>query len=311
MRVVFSLHKSNMLYGGLTRSLETAVMSYKRWFPFNKVYLVSDSKEKSWRKAIYEKYKENRKKDTDIDWEFVYTAYSEFKEQISEKGFKILEKSGIEGDDWISYITEISNNQGVCNIIISNDYDIKQLLKFDINDMYINIMTNEIFNKTKTFMPKNYEIFINKLKKFNNGDIFNLNNNGEFLTLLKNFTERNEIVEIDPVESLLIKIISGDSSDNIDSICITYGVTGKKRGIGEAGAKSIMEKYVQEFGEPKIEDSELEENIADLVLEKRKLNSSHTDEIIKNIKINKQLVYLRLHNIPNKIVDSMKTIYEN
>ena len=72
-----------------------------------------------------------------------------------------------------------------------------------------------------------------------------------------------------------------------------------------------MEKYVQEFGEPKIEDSELEENIADLVLEKRKLNSSHTDEIIKNIKINKQLVYLRLHNIPNKIVDSMKTIYEN
>ena len=63
MRVVFSLNKSNILYGNLTRALETAVLSYKQWFPFQNVYLVSDSKDKSWRKSIYSKYKENRKKD--------------------------------------------------------------------------------------------------------------------------------------------------------------------------------------------------------------------------------------------------------
>ncbi len=65
--------------------------------------------------------------------------------------FKILETPGIEGDDWISFITETSNKEGISNIIVSNDYDIKQLLKFDINDNWINIMTNEIFNKTKLF----------------------------------------------------------------------------------------------------------------------------------------------------------------
>lgn len=43
--------------------------------PFTNIYLVSDSKEKSWRKKIVDDYKGTNKKDTDIDWNFVYTAY--------------------------------------------------------------------------------------------------------------------------------------------------------------------------------------------------------------------------------------------
>lgn len=306
MRAVFSLQKSNMLYGNLTRALETIVMSYKRWHPFEKVYLVSDSKEKSWRKALYEKYKATRKRDSDIDWEFVYNSYSEFKESISTKGFKILETNGIEGDDWIAYITETSNKNGISNIIVSNDYDIKQLLRYDINDNYINIMTNEIFNKTKLFMPENYTIFLNKLKKFNNNDIFTLTNNPEFFKLITLFIEKNEVIEINPVESLIIKILSGDDSDNIDSVWTTYGANGRKRGIGESGAKSILEKYITEFGDPQLNDPSLVENLADLVMEKRKVNSIYTDDIIRNIKLNKQLVNLELSNIPNEIVETMK-----
>ena len=306
MRSVYSLSKSNMLYGNLTRALETSVMNYRRWFPFEKIYLVSDSKEKSWRKALYDKYKENRKRDTDIDWEFVYNSYAEFKEYISTKGFKILETNGIEGDDWISYIVETSNKKGISNLIVSNDYDIKQLLKYDTNEDYINIMTNEIFNKTKLFMPKNYTIFFNKLKKFNNNDIFTLTNNPEFYKLISGFLEKHEVVEINPVESLLIKMISGDTSDNIESVYITYGVNGKRRGIGSSGAESIIFNYSTEFGEPLLEDPNLISNIADLVMEKRKVNSSHTDDIIKNINLNQKLVDLRLLNLPNEIVSKMK-----
>ena len=306
MRVVFSLSKSNILYGNLTRALETAVVSYKQWFPFQNVYLVSDSKDKSWRKSIYSKYKENRKKDTDIDWAFVYNSYKEFKEQITEKGFQVLETSGIEGDDWISYITETSNNKGISNIIVSNDYDIKQLLRFDSNDMYINIMSNEIFNKTKLFMPKNYTIFLNKLKKYNNNDIFNLNDNGDFINLLTSFIEKYEVTEVNPIESLLVKMICGDTSDNIDSIWTTYSTTGKKRGIGEAGSISLLEKYVKEFGHPIIDDPDLINNIADLVLEKRKVNSIYTDDIIKNINLNRKLVELKLSNLPKEITEKMR-----
>ena len=310
MRVVFSLNKSNILYGNLTRALETAVLSYKQWFPFQNVYLVSDSKDKSWRKSIYSKYKENRKKDTDIDWEFVYNSYREFKEQISNRGFKVLETSGIEGDDWISFITETSNNTGHSNIIVSNDYDIKQLLRFDINDMYINIMSNEIFNKTKLFMPKNYSIFLNKLKKYNNNDIFNLNDNGEFINLLGSFIEKYEVSEVNSTECLLVKMISGDTSDNIDSVWVTYGANGRKRGIGETGAESIVEKYVQEFGDPVLDDPDLIANIADLVLEKRKVNSIYTDYIINNIKLNQQLVFLKLSNLPETTVNKMREKFE-
>ena len=310
MKAVYTLSKSNMLYGNLNRALEMNVMNYRKWFPFNKIYLVSDSKEKSWRKKIYDKYKGNRKKDESIDWEFVYSAYSEFKEYISTKGFKILEISGIEGDDWIAYVTQISNKEGISNIIVSNDYDIKQLLTYDINDNYINIMTNEIFNKTKLFLPKNYTIFISKLKKQNNNDIFTLSNNSEFLNLINSFLEKHEIVEINPIDSLLIKMISGDDSDNIESVWVTYGANGRKRGIGQKGAESIVEKYIEEFGEPTLEDDDLITNITDLVIEKRKVNSIYTDDIINNINLNKQLVDLRLSNLPEDILEKMKKIYE-
>lgn len=310
MRVVFTLHKSNMLYGGLTKSLEIAVTNYRKWFPFEKVYLVSDSKDKSWRKSLYSKYKENRKKDTDIDWNFVYDQYKEFKDYISTKGFKILETSSIEGDDWISYIIENSNKKGMSNIIVSNDHDIKQLLRFDTNDNYINIMTNEIFNKTKLFMPRNYEMFINNVKKMDNDDIFNLNDNNEFIKLLLNFIEQYEVQEISPIESLLVKIISGDTSDNIDSIWITYSETGKKRGIGQAGAESIVEQYVKEFGDPYLEDPDLDMNIADLVMEKRKVNAKHVDEILSNIRLNKQLVNLQLSNFPEELLRLMNDKFE-
>jgi 5'-3' exonuclease len=310
MRVVFTLAKSNMLYGSLNRSLETAVTSYRKWFPFDKVYLVSDSKDKSWRKSLYTKYKENRKKDTDIDWNFVYTQYKEFKDNMSTKGFKILETSGIEGDDWISYITEISNKKGMSNIIVSNDHDIKQLLRYDTNDNYINIMTNEIFNKTKLFMPRNYEIFFNNLKKMDNNDIFNLNDNNDFLKLINGFIEQYEVQEINSIESLLIKIISGDTSDNIDSVWVTYTDTGKKRGIGQAGAESIVEQYIKEFGDPYLEDPDLDLNIADLVMEKRKVNSTYTNDILNNIKLNKQLVNLQLSNFPKETLKLMTDNFE-
>jgi 5'-3' exonuclease len=170
-------------------------------------------------------------------------------------------------------------------------------------------MTNEIFNKTKLFMPKNYEIFLNKLKKINNMDIFNLNDNADFIAFMNGFIEKYEVQEVNPIESLLVKIISGDTSDNIDSIWTTYN-NGKKRGIGETGAESIVEKYVQEFGDPHLDDPDLDANIADLVMEKRKVNSIYTDDILKNIKLNKQLVNLQLSNLPEETVNLMKEKYE-
>ena len=305
----FTLHKNNLLFGALHKSLEVTINNYRKWYPFANVYLVSDSKEKSWRKQLTTSYKATRKKDSDIDWNFVYGAYGEFKESL--KGFvKVLEAPHVEGDDWISYLVTKANKEGRSTIIVSNDYDIKQIVSYGIDPLFVNIMTNEMYNKEKLFLPKNYQIFLNKVSKLPSDDIFNLNDNSDFLGLMNKFMSKYEIHEINPVESLMVKIISGDVSDNIGSV---WSVTknGKKRGIGGKGAQAIYNEYILEFGEVNLSDPDLYENIADLICEKKKLSKTQIEPIVENIKGNMKLIDLRLHNLPIEILQKMETGYEN
>lgn len=303
----FTLHKNNLLFGALYKSLENTISNYRKWYPFANVYLVSDSKEKSWRKQLTTNYKANRKKDSDIDWTFVYNVYGEFKESIKSQ-VKVLEAPHVEGDDWISFLTHKANNEGRSCIIVSNDYDIKQIVKYTIDPLCINVMTNEMYNREKLFLPKNYQVFINKVSKMPNDDIFNLNDNNEFLKLIDRFINKYEINEIDSIESLIIKIISGDISDNITSVW-SQNKNGKKRGIGEKGAKSIYDEYIVEFGEVNMLDPDLYENIADLICEKKKLSKTQISSIVSNIQSNVKLVDLRITNLPNEIIDKMEDKY--
>jgi len=303
----FTLHKNNLLFGALHKSLENTVNNYRKWYPFANVYLVSDSKEKSWRKQLTTNYKATRKKDSDIDWQFVYNAYGEFKDSM--RGLvKILEAPHVEGDDWISFLVTKANKEGRSAIIVSNDYDIKQIVNYGLDPLFINIMTNEMYNKEKLFLPRNYQVFLNKVSKLPSDDIFSLNDNTDFLLLLDRFINKYEINEIDPVESLMIKVISGDTSDNIGSV---WSVTknGKKRGIGDKGAKTIYDEYLQEFGEVNLGDPDLYENIADLICEKKKLSKTQIESIVENIKGNMRLIDLRLHNLPDEIINKMETGY--
>lgn len=305
----FTLHKNNLLFGALYKSLENTVSNYKKWYPFSNIYLVSDSKEKSWRKQLTSNYKATRKKDSDIDWQFVYNTYGEFKESLN--GFvKVLEAPHVEGDDWISFLAQKANNEGRSCIIISNDYDIKQIVKHSLDPLWINIMTNEMYNKEKLFLPKNYQIFINKVSKMPNDDIFNLNDNTDFLKLINRFIDKYEINEIDFMESLIIKIISGDVSDNIDSVW-SQTKNGRKRGIGGKGAKTIYDEYLNEFGEVNLYDPDLYENIADLICEKKKLSKNQISQIVSNIQSNSKLVDLRIDNLPNDIIKKMEEKYSD
>jgi 5'-3' exonuclease len=305
----FTLHKNNLLFGALHKSLENTVNNYRKWYPFANVYLVSDSKEKSWRKQLTTNYKATRKKDSDIDWTFVYGAYGEFKDSM--KGLvKVLEAPHVEGDDWISFLVNKANNEGRSTIIVSNDYDIKQIVSYGLDPLYINIMTNEMYNKEKLFLPKNYQIFLNKVSKLPSDDIFSLNDNTDFLLLLDRFINKYEINEINPVESLMVKIISGDTSDNIGSVWSVVK-NGKKRGIGAKGAQSIYDEYILEFGELNLSDPDLYENIADLICEKKKLSKTQIESIVENIKDNMKLIDLRMHNLPEEIVEKMETGYSS
>jgi 5'-3' exonuclease len=90
-RHVHTLHKNNLLFGALENSLEIAIANYRKWYPFNNLYFVSDSKKKSWRQKIYKDYKAKRSKSSDIDWTFVYNTYDIFKEKLADKKIKLFE----------------------------------------------------------------------------------------------------------------------------------------------------------------------------------------------------------------------------
>jgi len=306
-RNVFSLHKNNLLYGALESSLEISVNNYRQWFGFENVYFVSDSKEKSWRKKLYNEYKGNRKKDTDIDWEFVYNTYDTFKEKLSNK-VKILEYSQVEGDDWISYIAQTANKEGISNLIVSNDYDIKQLIKYELDPLWINIMSNEVYTNKKIFLPKNYQIFLDKVKSIAiNNDIFTLSNDSDFLVMIASFMERYEVNEVNATESLVVKLISGDAGDNILSVW-ALEKNGKRRGIGGAGAKTLYDNYELEFGEVDINSVDFLDNIADLICEKKKLSKNDEfDKIKQNLELNYKIINLSLENIPQDIINKMET----
>lgn len=307
-KLVFTLHKNNLLFGALYTSLENTVSTYKKWYPFTNVYLVSDSKEKSWRKKINSSYKAQRKRDSDIDWEFVFNCYNEFKDNLKDK-IKILEAPNVEGDDWIAYLVNKSNIEGRSSIIISNDYDIKQLLKFSLDPLFINIMSNEFFNKQKLFLPKNYQLFLNSMNKLENNDIFNLNDNQDFINMISGFIEKYEIQEVNPIESLIIKIISGDVSDNITSAWWIMK-NGKRRGIADKGAKNLYDEYIINFGEPDMNDPDLLENIADLICEKKKISKSNILNIQKNLDFNMKLIYLKEEYLPDEILTKIENVYQ-
>jgi 5'-3' exonuclease len=303
-KLVFTLNKNNLLYGALHKALENSISNYRKWYPFTNVYIVSDSKEKSWRKKLTNAYKATRKKDSDIDWSFVYSTYDDFKSSVSGS-IRVLEAPHVEGDDWISFLTSKSNKEGRSTIIVSNDYDIKQIVGYSLNPLWINIMTNEMYNKEKLFMPKNYQIYISKIKEIPNDDIFNLNDNSEYLSMMDKFLNKYEIIEIDPVESLLIKIISGDQSDNIGSVWSQIK-NGRKRGIGAKGAKTIYDNYLQEFGEINLGDPDLYENIADLICEKKKLSKTTIISIKDNIEKNMRLINLDINNFPKEVINRIE-----
>lgn len=302
-RLVFILEKNNLLFGALHRSLEKAIDTYSKRYPYTNIYLVSDSKEVSWRKKLTKSYKSTRKKNSDIDWSFVYTAYNEVKEGLNQR-IKVLEAPNVEGDDWISYIVNKSNNEGRSVMIVSNDYDLKQLIKYDLNNNYLNFMTNEMANKEKIFLPVNYKLLINKVKTLPNDNIFELNDNSEFLNFIEKTLTKCDIFEVNDKEELFLKLVSGDSSDNILSAWVEYK-NGKKRGIGPKGAKKIYDYYLDEFGEVDLKDPDFYENTADLICEVKKVPKLKLSEIVNNIKHNSKLINLNIDNLPKEIVDKM------
>lgn len=301
---VFTLHKHNMLFGELHSSMERSFKSVKDKFTWDNIFFVSDTG-RSWRKDILKEYKETRKTDNSIDWDFVYTAYDEFKDDLP-KSVNVFEKSNIEGDDWIAYLTKIANENGHMCVILSNDSDIKQLLDFKVQDnLWINIMVNEIWGNEKIYLPKNYEIFLNKLKEeADKVNLFELSAEIEILDFIKKFIEKRDKNIVDNRKELIIKLISGDKSDNISSVFSKKTKSGKSRGIGKTSATKICEQFINEneLNNLNLSNKELEE-LSEIICDIKNIEYNNSEKIKENLIFNRKLI--NFNYIPEKIISEM------
>ncbi len=298
-RAVFILHKLRTLYGDLETLLLKDYNNMTNAYPFHMIYFVSDSK-RSWRKNLYTEYKGKRKKEEKIDWEFVFDTFDKFKESIKGRHNCLLYQiDPFEGDDLIAHIVNETNKEGISNLIVSNDGDLHQLLRFNTAENYINIIYNHKFQNEKLFVPKNYSIFLKHIEDTTEGDIFDLNDdNIDFINYFDKITSKAKIDAINPEESYFKKLVAGDIGDNILSV---VKFTKETKGIGSTGSNTVYAMFKQKYPkEINFDTDEFIENLCDILAIYRKNNDTDFKErVTERIKISRTLTRLDGKYLPD------------
>jgi len=296
-RAVFILHKLRTLYGDLETLLLNDYNNITNAYPFNVIYFVSDSK-KSWRKTVYPEYKGKRKKEEKIDWEFVFDTFDKFKESIKHRHNCLqYQIDPFEGDDLIAHIVAETNKEGGSNLIVSNDGDLHQLLRFSTADNYINLMYNHKFQDEKLFVPKNYSIFLKYIEDNTEGDIFDLNYDIDFINYFDKITSKAKIVSVNPEESYFKKVVAGDIGDNVLSV---VKFTKETKGIGATGADTVYSMYKQRYpNDIDFDSDEFLNNLCDILsIYRKNKEEDFKDKVLENIKTSRILTRLDGQYLP-------------
>jgi 5'-3' exonuclease len=124
----------NVLRSALLRNV---LMSIDRFNP-NKVFVCFDCQGKNWRKKKYDFYKDHRKElreKQDVNWEEFYDFLKGFYDELKDN-FPVyaLRHDGLEADDIVAHL--VRRYSVDTNIIITNDGDYLQLLKYKNVEIY-------------------------------------------------------------------------------------------------------------------------------------------------------------------------------
>jgi len=299
---VHILHKNKILTSELYNVIERDYATLTKLYPFDKVYFISDSF-KNWRKEYFTGYKGTRKKDDKIDWKFVYEEFDKLKEYLKTKRNCILMMvENLEGDDIIAYLTNKLNEKGHSLFIMSNDSDLFQLINYDIDRRYMNLMYNFKMTDDRVFVPDHYNIFTRHVKETFIDDIFEDNNETEFLSFLDNFIRTRKTTFVNAEMELFQKIM-GHNKDNIKSVYMRGD-----RGIGKNGISKIYELYKQTYIEPiDFNSIEFRNRLLDHIkLYKRLKDNSMDKQMNERLTRNLTLVKLDEDSMPVELYKKMK-----
>lgn len=286
--------------------------------PFiDEIVLAVDSK--SWRKDFYPEaeYKGTRKQDDSVNWEAVYRIYDEFRTLLAKQGVIVQQTSGAEADDVLFARATDLNNRGKNCIVWTGDRDMIQLVDYtQATDgytlWYYNTKRNLIaFHGFTELLNTQTAIDIS-----NDDLLFNLNNkdsqSDDIKAQINLWIHNNKvnIEEVDAREFIFKKILTGDKSDNINSV-VTYTKemkTGQYRtfSITDKQADKILIQYEKDYGKFEVEQffiPECKMHIAEVIC--RVIKYSTVNEILKKLNLNVQLMLLHVRTIPEAILGAI------
>jgi len=315
---VHTLNKMGSLYSDFHTLMNNNINHIVDMNKWDNVFIVSDSKKKSWRQLnLDNQYKENRVKNQDIDWKWVYNEYNEFKEDLKEK-YVVLERDHIEGDDWITALVLKANSLNQSNVIISSDQDLLQLIKYDLrkDKPYINIQIDDKSGKERLFLPIGWEIWLKEFEEKRGNDVFNLDNGYHDISFFNRIYQMYQPIEVNRHEKLFKKFVMGDKGDNVPCPYKTLTKTGKERGIGKAGAEKIWKHYSESYDDYfDTNDKMFAENVVTSIemVNNVDLNKNRFNSVVNNIKSNIKLMELHYKNYPDWVleilIDDIKDLF--
>lgn len=300
---VHILHKNKILYSELYNVMERDYNNLTKLYPFDKIYFISDSY-KNWRKELYDTYKATRKKDENINWNFVFKEFDRFKNDFitTKKNCIQYQIDSLEGDDIIAYITKKLNDKGTSVLIMSCDSDLFQLINYDIDKRYMNIMYNYKMVDDRVYVPEFYNLLTKEIKDNIVDDIFEDNNEIEYLNFINDFIKSKKVTHINAELELFMKIM-GHNKDNIKSVYMKGD-----RGIGKNGIIKVYTTYKETYPEPiDFNSVEFKNRVIEFIKLYKRLKDSSMDNVMnERLLKNMQLVKLDEQAMPKYLYEIME-----
>lgn len=270
---------------------------------------------RSWRKDFFPQaeYKATRKQDSSINWDGFTQATADFRDILARHGAQISKVAGAEGDDLIYAWCTANMAAGKSTIIMTGDRDMMQLVSMNPagsahtmlwapvqKQFYIPIGLKERI----THQPSD---FFESLRSSTSGH--------ETITrLLETMPAKGKanIAEVDPVEVMFCKVLTGDTGDNVPPAYwyTTKDRNGKTRtyGVTLDKAMAVVEEFCKRHGELNplfLHSAEHIRDLANILVRVANAKYMSPEQIIGNINVNVSLMILSARTIPEGILDEM------
>ena len=283
------------------------------------VYCIDSS---SWRKDYYPTtnaldiassatYKGTRKKDNTINWKAIYDLHDKFANALKTLGVTVSRVDGAEADDlifsWSSYLN--MNNRNA--LIFSGDNDLIQLVCNNeangTNTLYYNKFAKTMY----TF--ENFENWLST-SDVQSVDIFNqpLDLTSNTKLGLTNVLRGIKIKEMNTLEFVFKKILTGDSGDNVSPLYQFKKTdkSGKIRvfNITDNKAIKILNEYEKDNGsinETTFFSPNSISEVCSITKQQLKINDRTLDHLIEKYEANRNLMYLHNGALPPSIMNAM------